>query len=96
MTNVKELMQVAEENWRDNNFGNGVGHGDVDPAVAADLGYSLPEDMPGIIERFKSMNPQKQKVATKAGEVICADCGQVIPCQHAGINSAGAGFTKGY
>lgn len=64
----------------------------VDPEVMADIGYGNFEDTAILIEQA---TPQVAKVAEAIGAVTCGDCGQVIPCAHAGITKSGRGYTKG-
>lgn len=91
MVTKATLYKVQSDNLRYNQIG-GMEDG-ITEEVAADLGYSTPDSFAQLItnlEKPKDISEQVEKAARATGKIVCADCGQVIPCQH-----AGNGYTKG-
>jgi len=78
----EELARVYLANIRNNNIG-GLRDG-ISEEDASDLGFSTYEE---TIDLMNSLKPQVSKVASAAGPIICGDCAEVIPCQHASGSS---------
>ncbi len=87
MTSITNLTEVYYDNIRDNQIG-GQTDG-ISEEVARDIGY-LP--LEGPQETAEVLSPKQKKIAKIAGQLICGDCGQVVPCQH----TDGKGRTFGY
>jgi hypothetical protein len=77
MTNISDIARAQSDNWKNGPAG-------VDPAVMEDLGYTPFDKMPEVFESFSGRSrEQLEPKAAFAGQVICGDCGEVIPCSHA-------------
>ena len=82
MTKESDIRTAYCDNLRNNQIGgktDGISEDD-----ASDLGFSTYRQ---TIDLLKSLEPQVAKVASAAGQIICGDCGEVIPCQHASGSS---------
>jgi len=77
----EELARVYLENIENNNINPTDGISEED---ASGLGFSTYEE---TFDLMKSLEPQVAKVASAAGPIICGDCAEVIPCQHASGSS---------
>lgn len=83
MSTAHELIQAHYHNVAHNQIG-GETDG-VSPEVMADLGFETAQQTLDIIKNLGSV-AEREDVA-----VYCADCGQKLPCGH-----AGNGRTYGY
>ena len=86
MTNKSDLLKSYNDTTR---VQLDIG---ADPEVLADIGY---ENFADTHSRMEDLEPQQQKVASGLGAITCADCGEIIPCAHAGVTRNGRGYTKG-
>ena len=77
----EELARVYLENIENNNINP---TGGISEEGASDLGFRTYEE---TIDLMNSLKPQVAKVASAAGPIICGDCAEVIPCQHASGSS---------
>lgn len=94
MANEHEIRRAGMQSWY---VDSGLNRG-VDPEVLQDLGYDTPEETQEIID-MKTDNSEvysAEPVVRSLGRVVCGDCGEVVPCPHAGMTRQGRGYTKGY
>lgn len=86
------LDRVYLENIRNNQVG-GLTDGVTEEAFAEQTGAQTYDETVEVIESVRS---RKETVAASAGQVVCGDCAEVIPCQHVGIGRNGKPYTRGY
>ncbi len=95
MARRSDIIRSAYETY----YGpGGVARG-VDPEVAADLGYVVPEDVTEsyIKEAAASLSPEElTETVRNTGAAVCGDCLEVIPCQHIREDRNGRRYTVGY
>lgn len=103
MASERSIRQAGLDNIRQHRIGDTDG---FTPEQAEDLGFTVhPDDLEHIIENSKTGNEtadsqaetsRREKAGASAGQTICGDCAEVIPCQHVGIGRNGKPYTRGY
>lgn len=90
MTTDADLLKAGHEAWyRGSGFSRGA-----DADVLADLGYTPFDE---LIDQLPALQERQQSIARHAGAVVCADCGQVVPCAtHTQLSARGKIRTVGY
>lgn len=83
------LEQVHADNKRNNQIGE---DGIPEEVFSDQTGSETDEKVDGIIE---SVRLRREKIGKSAGQTICGDCAEVIPCQHVGIDRNGNRYTRG-
>jgi hypothetical protein len=80
---LPELNAIGYSNIRNHQIGIDGTDG-ITVEVAEDIGFESEDQIRAILRGENTERPQDMRitVAADAGQIICGDCSEVIPCQH--------------